>query len=254
MRNAFLMMLAVLNGPAWTAAPITKSEIRAAPDAKAKQLVMAQLSDLLVLEGYKGSKGHPPKHPLSDIWLYTRPHGTATRGVCVSRTVRVSFRATDEGPHDADTPVRASDIETFAHYRLLVPVEPKDLDQLDADAQVRADRKCAAIDVRTDMIAAPDEDTLVTGLWLLRKAKIALAARQPVAVDCEGFKRSCDVVLAGIDPAKIESVETCPNPGKSRCYVVEDGDTSVELHIDPDDRVTFIRLGQEIVIADLRED
>jgi hypothetical protein len=254
MRSAFLLMLAALNGPAWTAAPISKAEIRAASDARAKQLVMAQLSDLLVLDGYKGSKEHPPKHPLSDIWLSTRPHGTATRGVCVNTTVVIRFRATEEGPRDADTPVRASDIETFAYYRLLAPIEPKDLDRLDADAQVRADRRCAAIEVRSGMIAAPDEETLVMGLWLLRKAKAALAARESVAVDCEGFKQSCDAVLAGIDPAKIESVETCPATGRSRCYVVEDGGTSAELQVDPDDRVTSVKLDQEIVVADLRED
>ena len=186
--------------------------------------------------------------------LYTRPHGTATRGVCVSSTVIIRFRAAEECPRDADTPVRASDIETSTHYRLLAPVEPKDLDRLDADAQVGADRTCAAVDVRTDMITAPDEDTLVTGLWLLRKAKAAPAARKPVAIDCEGFKQSCDTVLAGIDPAKIESVGPCSAPGKDQCYVVEDGDISAELHADADDRVTCIKLGQEVVIADLRED
>lgn len=254
MRKTLLLMLMALNGPAWTAAPITKTEIRTASDAKAKQLVMAQLADLLVLEGYQGSKGHRPKHPLSDIWLYTRPHGTATRGVCVSSTVIIRFRAAEEGPRDADTPVRASDIESSTHYRLLAPVEPKDLDRLDADDQVRADRICAGVDVRTGLITAPDEDTLVTGLWLLRKAKAALAAREPVAVDCEGFKQSCDMVLAGIDPARIESVGTCSTPRKDQCYVLEDGDTSAELHADADDRVTFISLGQEIVIADLRAD
>jgi hypothetical protein len=36
--------------------------------------------------------------------------------------------------------------------------------------------------------------------------------------------------------------------------VVEDGGTSAELQVDPDDRVTSVKLDQEIVVADLRED
>jgi hypothetical protein len=255
MRKALLLLVVALAGPAWAAAPISKTEIRGLPDREAKRRVMAQLSDLLVADGYGSSKGHRPKVPLSDLWFRTRAHGTATAGVCVSSTVVIRFRAVADGPRSADTPVAASDIESTAYYRLLRPVDPDDMDRLDAADQVQADSDCAAIDVRNaDMIVAPDEDTLVTSLWLLRKAKAAQRSRQPAALDCEGFKQSCDALLAALDPAKIQSVDKCPNAGNVRCFTMEDGDVSAELRVDPNDRVTSIKFGQEIIIADLRQD
>jgi hypothetical protein len=257
MRRAFLLMLLALSGPGRAAPPITKTQVRSLPADETKRRVLAQLSDLLVMDApAANSTGHKPKHPLDDLWFYTRPHGTATRGVCVSSIVTVRFRAVDDGPRDADTPVRPSDIEVSAQYHLLRHVEPKDLDELDSDGQLRADRQCAALDPRTmSTITARDEETLVTGLWLLRQAKAAIGTPKMPAMACEGYKQSCETVLAAIDPARVSSVSTCPEaPRNNRCYEVEADDTAAEIHVDADDHITSINLGQEIIIADLRED
>ncbi|MBA2935070.1 hypothetical protein HZF05_13295 [Sphingomonas sp. CGMCC 1.13654] len=245
------MLLVALSGAAHAAEPISKTEIRADTDQQAKRRVMAQLSDLLIPSPFRGRPGYPPKRPLSDLWFYTRPRGTATRGVCVSDTVVIRFRPAEDGPCDADTPVAASAVESTSHYRLRGAVDPASLDKLDAAGQVQADRDCAAIDPRkTDFIGAPDEDTLVEGLWLLRQGQ----ATPPAAMTCEGYKQPCAAVMAAIDPAKIESVDACPAADGSRCFEVEDGDTSATLRADGVGHLLSIKLGQEIVIADWRAD
>jgi len=255
MQKTSLLMLLALSGAARAAAPITKAEIRAASETEAKRRVMAQISDLLIPYGIKGRKGHRPKHPLADLWFYTRPHGTATRGVCVSDTVIVRFRAVAEGPRDADTPVAASDIESSVRYILLSPVQPKDMDKLDADDQVRADQDCASIHVPdTNMVQAPDEETAVTALWLLRRARSAAEKHQDLALNCDGFNQSCDAVLTGLDPAKVDSIQACPAARNSRCYTIESNDISMEVRGDADDRITSVKLEQEIIFAHYRED
>jgi len=255
MRKTFLLMLAALSGAGRAAAPISKTEIRAASGAEAKRLAMAQISDLLIPYGTQGRKGYRPKHPLGDLWFYTRPHGTATRGVCVSNIVIVRFRAVAEGPRNADTPVAASDIESSIRYKLLVPVQPKDMDQLDADDQVRADRACAAIHVPdTDMIQAPDEETAITALWQLRMARSAVEKHQDLSLNCDGFKQSCDTVLTGLNPAKVDSIQACPAAQNARCYTIEADDVSIEIRSDSDDRITSVKLEQQIIFADYRGD
>lgn len=254
MRLACLPLIIVLCSPAWAADPISKITIRAASEKQAKRMVMDQLSDLLISDGRGGVKGHRPKVPLSDLWFVTRTHGTMTPGVCASSIVIVRFRAVDAGPRNADTPVAASDLETSHRFKLLAPVKPGDLDQLDTEGQVRADRECAEIDARkADMISAPGEDALVNALWLLRAAK-KQNGRPVVPLDCDGSPQPCDALFDELDPAKVESVDICPADSGSHCYRVEEGDVAAEIRSDAHDHVTAIKLDQEVIFADPRVD
>lgn len=251
MLKAATMLFVLLSGTAHAAEPISKTEIRAGSDRQTQRKVMAQLSDLLLPGTFGGRPGHPPKRPLSDLWFHTRPRGTATEGVCVSDTVVIRFRPVETGPRDADTPVAASAVESTSQYRLRGAVDPASLDELDAAGQVRADQNCAAIDPRkAHFITAPDEDTLVEGLWMLRQAQAA----PPPTMTCEGYKQPCAVVLAAIDPMTIESVDACSAKNGPPCYVIYGGSTSATLRADGTGRLISVKLGQEIVIADLRAD
>jgi len=255
MRKACLLLIAALGTPGWATPPISKTEIRALSDRDAKRQVMAQLSDLLLSSSYKGRKGQAPTRPLSDLWFYTRPRGTTTQGVCLSNTVVVHFRPVAGGRRDADTPVGASSIEVSNHYHLLAPVDPDNLYELDAASQLRADEECGRIDPRgTDLITAPDEDTLVNGIWLLRQAQAATGANPTFAMVCNGFKQPCSSVLATIDPAKVESVDACPSSGNDKCYEVEDGSSSAELRANANRQLGSVKIDQLIIIGDERAD
>lgn len=200
--------------------PLTKLELRRAPQDQVKRRIFEQLSEALILPDQ--SRDKRPVRPLDEVWLHTRAYATATPGLCRSDLLIVTFLPA--GPEKgAATPVRAAGLKTSSYYRFLKNVHPEELESLDRSGRMAANADCAAIDVlNTRFIGVTSkydifsEPFVVSAMWRLRRVVRAAAQegelpyRLRCIEDLQIGQEPCRKMLSGIDPDKdVASISKC---------------------------------------------
>ncbi len=156
-----------------------------------------------------------PHTPLHEIEFQTRPHATATPGLCAMDFVAVHFAYTgaDRGPA---TRARASGVEVDRYYDFITLPDAAVLPKTDAAAWAQTDRACAVLDwEKDDFFLASGEAVEVKIGWLARTVIARAAAGDPrFAILCDEERRKgatdCARALHGVQP-KLLHPRDCPD-------------------------------------------
>jgi hypothetical protein len=156
-----------------------------------------------------------PRTPLHEIEFETRPHATATPGLCAVDFVVVHFAFTgaNRGP---STRVRASEVDVDRYYDFVTLPGAAVLPKTDTAAWAQTDRACATRDWgKDDFFAASGEAVAVKIVWLTRTVIARAAAGDPrFAILCDEERRKgardCARALRDVQP-KFLRQRDCPD-------------------------------------------
>lgn len=242
---------------------ITKSEIRVADPRRTHGRLRDVIWDMFERENMQSAT--PPRHPLTDIWLRTRPRGTEVPGLCRYDSVQVEVAPTTRRTRGPDTPVRAVGLTVEAYYHF--EAAPTQLFRATADYQRSAlDGDCRAIDTRSGhFFRAPDSEVANDGYVAFVALQNALRQDPSLPLECDLHRsdsQSCRDLILSFDASGIEEIERCEDQSQRHlCYRVRIYDRQIDVSVTgvvspgpPPGRVVSARLASLIVMWHSRAD
>lgn len=207
-------------------ATISKIESRELPSEQVEDIVLGQLSNVMIFEQPRSRPGRPPRLALEDLWFRTVAHATGHQGLCTAQTVIVTFHPAE---HDrgADTQVRAVGLETIKLYRFLEP--PTYPERFTDD--YGEDDDCARLSATDNgFFEADDASTAYNGTLLFTLLQQELTSLSTsIELTCNTSRTPCQRQLEEALGSPIERIARCNERTPNFCYVIEAGGSLVFL-------------------------